>query len=233
MARTSSSASTSMRARAVLDVVGADAGDLQVVPGGVPERRADEALEGVGVGRGAAGGGRPAPARGQALADAGQVRPRLVARAGASAVPQLAGGLGRGDERALGEVRREPRAADHERAAEARSPGDRRGRVGHGDATSETGSDEAPSVPVGPASPPLAIARASSARGLGRVVGHIGLKLYHCSGAARDRRLEGVGDPLGGPLEVGRSLEDGTVNSPCGLDGVAAVRRGGGSRAGR
>ena len=52
-------------------------------------------------------------------------------------------------------------------------------------------------------------ARRSRSAASSAVDGHIGLKLYHWSGAAATARGERVGDGLGGALEVGW-VEDGT-----------------------
>ena len=49
----------------------------------------------------------------------------------------------------------------------------------------------------------LRAARASSSADSAAVSGHIGLKLYHCSGAASIIALERVGDRLGRALDLG------------------------------
>ena len=183
-------------------------GHLEVVAGVVPERRADEALQGARVRRRRRGrAGLAAPVAASATHDA----------------PEVAPGLGRRSGRERG-TRGRPRGR---RGGPADPPGSRQ-------ASHEAADEDAPAQPATerrtwpprprrspsrPASgrrrepaararvgPPACIASARRSRSAASsaVAGQIGLKLYHWSGAAADRRASASAMRLGRPLELGR-----------------------------
>ncbi len=118
-----------------------------------------------GVGGGAPGAARAPSRRGEVLADAAQVGPRLGRPRGREPVPQLADAVGGGDQRTLREHGEEAGAGDEQATAERGTPV---ARVGH-----QRGS---------PAS--IRAASASWRRASAGSDGQMGLKLYHWAGAA-------------------------------------------------
>ena len=98
--------------------------DLEVVAGGVAERRADEALERLRVGGGGPDARRcPGPTRPERPAHPAQVAPRLGGAARGEPVPQVAGESGDAGRRPLGQPAGQPRRREQQPAADRHGVG--------------------------------------------------------------------------------------------------------------
>ena len=177
------------------------AGELEVVARGVAEGAPDEALQRRGsVAAARAPGGAPVRAR-RASGDPPEVAPRRAARVGRRRGTRARRRApARATSGPLRQAAGEPRGGAMSARAEAAVAG-RAAQAGR----SVTASTRRPRRAPGRGVARPASAAAAALEGgllLGRVDGQIGLKLYHCSGAARDRRREGVGDRLGRALEL-------------------------------
>jgi hypothetical protein len=93
------------------------AGDLHVIPRGVPEGRADQALERHGVGSGGTDGGTAAPRLREGDADALEVPPRLGSASRLQPIPPVPGQPGEPEQRPLGKPARDPRSREQDPAA--------------------------------------------------------------------------------------------------------------------
>ena len=149
-------------------------GDLEVVARGMAVGEPDQALEGARVGRGRAGQGVPRPSRGQPARRpaAGCAAPGRRARGSADTTGRPPSSAS-AHERPLGQAAGQPRggaASEPGGAASRRRPATVRRTPGAG---------------PGSAMPDcISAARRSRSAASSGVAGQIGLKLYHCSGAA-------------------------------------------------
>ena len=134
--------------------------------------------------RGAGCGGPRGPRR-----ERGGTRARPARSARASS--------GRSGSRQASHGRAPPSSAPRARPRVGRPHGAAPARDGRGSWRPRPGSGGVPACIAGGAALELGLPPR-------RVAGHIGLKLYHCSGAAAIVALERVGDGLGRPLELGR-----------------------------